>query len=408
MIQTELDQQRADQSAQTQAQSITPINIGSPTVDASGWKSFFDKWNSYAQGIPKVDAPSESDIRDGMWESSFVVALLAGLATGNAAAGITGGLWAAIAVHDEGYARRDRAQYVTQLYTQGISAPAIMQWYETGDTKILEQEKDRIQREADHKDELEMQNERMKQQDDQFNKRMDMDNRRMGDMERQQERMYGLESRRLDAALAAAQQKQSAGDVVAQHQKEREDFDLLSQGLGTGNKTNRDLWEKATTADAKFNAALKLRNLPVAQEQIMMMGQIIDSPNVSANLSKMKFLEQAAQTNTLDWLEQKAEKLSHNGTLTQDEISDLDKVFSAASQAQQQQYEKSVIDTISGVDLTDPRRVAAAAAYSGLPVATIERLAAQNGYELPAGTVPVIPFGAQTSSSQGGAITYGK
>lgn len=435
MIQTDLDQQRADQSAQTQAQSITPINIGSPTIDASGWQQFFDKWQGYSRGIPKVKAPSESDIRDGMWESSFVVALLAGLATGNAAAGITGGLWAAIAVHDEGYARRDRAQYVTQLYSQGISAPAIMQWYETGDTKILEQEKDRIQREADHKDELQQRGLDRAQQktfhaDEMTNARLARQQQAgfHADEVRHEGIMEGIAQQNAASARIAAVAKmgEQAGQQMAsqastgggQPHLQTASFDAstvaVPQGItdpteraafinGAAQAYHGQMIKDAiqSTSDLKQlgqrmspqtqmydkvkEAASKGWNAPAnaaGDTQLLMAYQTAETPNKSASTTQITPLMKEMTTGTLDSVENWILRQTGNGLTASDRAT----AKTLLKQNAQNQIEahmdnlKSTLDT-DHYDLSDPRTMAALVNAFHVKPDTIRALA--SGSETP-------------------------
>ncbi|ASG63942.1 hypothetical protein CEW81_18310 [Kluyvera genomosp. 3] len=80
-----------------------------------------------------VNPPTTGEIHQQMWIGSMMMALMAGLAGGNPAAAIVGGLWGAIGIHDYGNTLQQRAQYVPQLQKDGYSMPAILKWYEDGD-----------------------------------------------------------------------------------------------------------------------------------------------------------------------------------------------------------------------------------------------------------------------------------
>ncbi|EEC0942652.1 hypothetical protein UJ11_003572 [Salmonella enterica subsp. enterica] len=199
---TELQKQRQQDQAQinlgaAQGYSVTP-NQGSVVPNVMQSQKIYEAMLAQKNSIPNIEPPSEGEIRRESWIASGVMGLLGALVTGNPAAGIAIGMQAALALHDHGYDLRQRAEHVGELHQQGYSALAIEKWYETGDNSELDKERQNMESMARDEASLEMQSERMKQQNDQFNKRVDMDNRRMGDMERQQQRMYDLNSKRLD------------------------------------------------------------------------------------------------------------------------------------------------------------------------------------------------------------------
>ncbi|MBV8042376.1 hypothetical protein [Pluralibacter sp.] len=142
-MKTELDQQTQTQDALTNAQAISPyaLNPQQGTVIPSFYEQD-DIWREAAKSAQLVNPPSVEEIDKQMWIGSFMTALMVGLTTGDAGAAIAGGLWGAIAIHDGGYSLRKRAEHVPQLQKDGYSAQSILQWYETGDQKGLDAERD--------------------------------------------------------------------------------------------------------------------------------------------------------------------------------------------------------------------------------------------------------------------------
>lgn len=120
-----------------------PNNVTPPAFQMQG---YLDKMNEYKAGYPQVSPPSEEEIQKTMWLSSGLMGLLGALVSGNAAGGIACGMSAALAVHDHGFQLRQRGQYTHQLWEEGYTAPAIMAWYNTGDTKELDKERDAMEK----------------------------------------------------------------------------------------------------------------------------------------------------------------------------------------------------------------------------------------------------------------------
>ncbi|WP_419057400.1 hypothetical protein [Kluyvera georgiana] len=199
---TDLQKQRQQDQVQTnfeaaQGYSVTP-NQGSVVPNVMQTQSILEAMLAAKNSGPNITPPSDAEIRRTSWIASGVMGLLGAIVTGNAASGIAVGMSAALALHDHGNDLRQRGEYINDLHQKGFSGPAILKWYETGDNSELDKESQQMEAMARDEASLEMQDRRMTQQDNQFNKRMDMDDRRMGDMERQQQRMYDLNSKRLD------------------------------------------------------------------------------------------------------------------------------------------------------------------------------------------------------------------
>jgi hypothetical protein len=140
---TELQAQKKENDILTNYENIQPTQLNPnnsstvPTVvnPPNMFQEYMDKY-------PPVKPPTEENIAKNMWMASGLVGLMAALATGNAATGILAGMYGAITVHDAGYALRTRSKYVAQLQEEGYSYPAILNWYETGDNKELDKERE--------------------------------------------------------------------------------------------------------------------------------------------------------------------------------------------------------------------------------------------------------------------------
>lgn len=99
-----------------------------------------------------IEPPSTGEIHKQMWVGSIMMGLMAGLASGNAAAAIVGGMWGAIGIHDYGNTLQQRAEYVPRLKKDGYTMPAILKWYEDGDMAELDKERDYQLRKQEHAD----------------------------------------------------------------------------------------------------------------------------------------------------------------------------------------------------------------------------------------------------------------
>lgn len=178
-----------------------------------------------------ITPPSEANITKNMWLGSFMVGLSAALASGNAAGGITAGLWAAIAVHDGGYALRQRAEHVDGLLAQGYSFPAVLKWYEDGDNKSLEDEYKEMGRNAredaqlkQQQSQFEVTNDRL---NDQFDKNMDMQNRRFGEQIRHAMAMEAAAEGSATRAADAANRSERRLDIQERRQLHSEFNDTI-------------------------------------------------------------------------------------------------------------------------------------------------------------------------------------
>ena len=159
---TDVQADRQNDTVETQWRGATATQLQPNTsADASHWINM---------DIPKLQTddaftpPSTSEIHHQMWVGSFMMTLMAGLASGNAAGGIVGGLWAAIGIHDYGNTLQQRAKSVPQLRKEGYSDRAILKWYEDGDGAELDKERDFMERKREHADTLKHESDVMQQQ----------------------------------------------------------------------------------------------------------------------------------------------------------------------------------------------------------------------------------------------------
>ncbi|ELY9612849.1 hypothetical protein ACEF96_003136 [Salmonella enterica] len=368
---TELQQERQQQAGQANLEAIQGINItpnqGAVVPNVMQLQGLLEQMQSAKNSLPNINPPGEDEIRKTSWIASGVIGLLGAIVSGNAAGGIAAGMVAALAIHDRGYDLRQRADLVPELHQQGYTARAILNWYETGDNKELDKEAQEREQLASRQATIDMQGAQMKQQAE-FHK----DQIEQQGLNRSQQASIAYQAH-LDRMATAIGAKKSS-DIVAAHQHERENYNDIANGLGTGNKVNRDNWEKAKAAYAKFESALQMGDIPVAQEQMLMMAQIIDASNLSPQLSKMHFFTTAAQHGPMDWLHQLALRIAHNGSVTTEEMADIRTVFEAAERAAEKNYEQSVRDTLSGYDLSDPQALQHAVSYSGLPLMVIKTM----------------------------------
>lgn len=170
---TELQKSRQADQVQinldaAQGYSVTP-NQGNVTPNVLQTQNILEAMMAAKNAIPNIEPPSEDEIRHESWIASGVMGLLGAIVTGNAAGGIAIGMQAALALHDHGYDLRQRAEHVGELHQQGYSARAIESWYETGDNKELDKERQNMLSLAKDEAGIEMQDAQMSQADRHFN-----------------------------------------------------------------------------------------------------------------------------------------------------------------------------------------------------------------------------------------------
>ena len=144
--QTNLQATQQNEQAATNLQSAVTVPVSQGNESLTPWNNLHTQAQGIAQNMQGVTPPSEGDIHKRMWQASFMTGLIAAMATGNAAGGVAAGLWGAISVHDYGYTLRQRAEHVPQLQAEGYSMPSILKWYEDGDTKDLDKEREEKER----------------------------------------------------------------------------------------------------------------------------------------------------------------------------------------------------------------------------------------------------------------------
>lgn len=137
--QTNLQDRRQNEQAAAGVQAAVPYSIDQAVTIPTFYQT--NHAAEWLKNNPQVTPPSESEIHGKMWESSMMMGLMVALATGNVQGGLAGGMWAAVAVHDHGYALRERSTYIDQLKADGYSFPAILKWYNEGDQSELDKER---------------------------------------------------------------------------------------------------------------------------------------------------------------------------------------------------------------------------------------------------------------------------
>lgn len=259
--QTQLQANRQNEEVQTQWQGAAP----QPLQD-NGSTIPTGYLNMDLRGkVPQnpYQPPSTGEIHKQMWIGSMMLALMAGLASGNASAAIVGGMWGAIGIHDYGNTLRQRAQWTDKLQKEGYSGPAILKWYEDGDTSGLDKERDDMlnrdrlkQQEANHKEDIHQRELDRKQRAGESAERMGLEHQRLANMERHEHVMEGIAQQRLAATMGASSKQELA--------EQRQLFQTVRKGLepeqtklyymGMANKSLKNL-EDAVKSGDKAKAA---------------------------------------------------------------------------------------------------------------------------------------------------------
>ncbi|MFU1851413.1 hypothetical protein [Citrobacter portucalensis] len=158
---TDLQDQRQNETVTTQWQGAAPTAL----QDNGGTvPNVYAQMDLTKQAANPINPPSTTEIHKQMWIGSFMMALMSGLASGNPAAAIVGGMWGAIGIHDYGNTLQQRAKQVPQLQKDGYSMQAILKWYEDGDNSELDKERDYKLRAQEHSDSVQHQKDEMQQQ----------------------------------------------------------------------------------------------------------------------------------------------------------------------------------------------------------------------------------------------------
>lgn len=241
--QTELEATRQNQDVETQAQAAiaTPLQDNGSTVPP-GYQ-YMDLKGKAIQN--PFQPPSTGEIHEQMWIGSFMLALMAGLASGNPAAAIVGGMWGAIGIHDYGNTLQQRAQWTDKLQKDGYSVPAIMKWYEDGDASELDKE-------------------RTAMRDD---KRLKMEEEHYRENKDQQERFHNDQMREQDANRAAADSRFYAGQRMADARAERA---LTAQTLNQGRADARLEKQEQQQLDSELRKTI---DQPKSKQYYMQMAE---------------------------------------------------------------------------------------------------------------------------------------
>lgn len=282
-------------------------NAGSNTPNVFRMQEWLEQGMAAKNAMPIVNPPSEEEIQHQMWLTSGLVGLVAALVSGSAAGGIAGGMTAALAVHDRGYDLRQRGESVMELHNQGYSKRAILDWYETGDNKELDKERDNMQKMATDMVREASEDRRADQNDrrlDQADRRADQQDTRIADMARHQ---------------LAMENKQIGGGVGG------------LAGLGHLNSMARGLLapvkDTVTTLGKKqnyldqmsTNIGLLEKGNPVARNALLTAVAGLDNSNISPTEGAIERLarEGGIPQQMADWLTGKATGTMSTQTLQQ-------------------------------------------------------------------------------------------
>ncbi|ECQ1750129.1 hypothetical protein FYX41_00780 [Salmonella enterica subsp. enterica] len=385
---TELQKSRQADQVQinldaAQGYSVTP-NQGNVTPNVLQTQNILEAMLAAKNAIPNIEPPSEDEIRHESWIASGVMGLLGAIVTGNAAGGIAIGMQAALALHDHGYDLRQRAECVGELHQQGYSARAIEQWYETGDNTELDKERQNMLSLAKDEAGIEMQSAQMSQADRHFNVQQKNAN----------DRFY--------SGQAAAESRFERGLAAADR---RAEFAAKAQGL-SGLKQEamerRQSLMKGATLDAdQFKALARSRaaaykaisdmrlGTPIGEQQLELMGQLIDAPNASVKLTQTHHISEGAAHGMIDRAEQYLNKAISGEPLTEEQAHELLDVINAGHAAQEQAYYEQVGSQAS--QITDPQEWKNFAIATGLSEAQLQR--ALEAYNREEDRISSVPFG---------------
>lgn len=325
MAQTALQNQQQDEAAAAGYEAIVPAPI-----DTGSTVPPFYQTNHVAAELaknPQITPPTTGEIHKQMWVSSMMMGLMTALATGNVAGGIAGGMWAAIGVHDYGYSLRQRSEYIDQLKGDGYSMPAILKWYEDGDSKELDKERqdmlqrDRMaQQDRQFNTRLEQQdrefNQRQAQQASEFGQRMAMEGARLGAMERHQNAMERLAQARLDVSANATQNMSLAH------------LNPLMSSLSRPHNTElKTLQQKQGYLD-QLNTDIDLirKGNPAGRNALLTAVAGVDNPNISPREGAIERIVEIGglSENLKNWLAG-----HYNGTFSDDMLNQLSDFASA-------------------------------------------------------------------------------
>lgn len=381
---TQAQQKNKVENAQINTQAITPVTLtpNQGSVVPNVWQQ------NYVQDSigdnPTITPPTEENIHKNMFIGSGMVGLMAALATGNPAAGLVAGMWGAVAIHDHGYDLRQRSKQVNKLQAEGYSFPAILNWYKTGDNKDLDKEYNQMEQDkrADKREAL---------QDKQFNERMDQSDRRAQESESRFERSQaGMESR-FERGLEAQEKRAELAASAAQSSGFKQQAMERRQSLMKAATLDADQYRAMTRSKAAaMKAAADIaQGTPISEQQLELMGQLIDAPNASVKLSQTHHISQGAAHGMLDRAKQYLNKnIAGGGDLTDQQANELMDVINAGHAAQEQSYYEQVGAQAS--QITDPQEMQNFAIATGLSEDQLQR--AINTYNVAEQAAKAVPF----------------
>ncbi|ECD4527335.1 hypothetical protein E0940_11055 [Salmonella enterica subsp. enterica serovar Mapo] len=385
---TELQKSRQADQVQinldaAQGYSVTP-NQGNVTPNVLQTQNILETMLAAKNAIPNIEPPSEDEIRHESWIASGVMGLLGAIVTGNAAGGIAIGMQAALALHDHGYDLRQRAECVGELHQQGYSARAIEQWYETGDNTELDKERQNMLSLAKDEAGIEMQSAQMSQADRHFNVQQKNANDRFYSGQEAAESRFerGLEAADKRAEFAVKAQGLSG---LKQEAMERR------QSLMKGATLDADQFKAlARSRAAAYKAISDMRlGTPIGEQQLELMGQLIDAPNASVKLTQTHHISEGAAHGMIDRAEQYLNKAISGEPLTEEQAHELLDVINAGHAAQEQAYYEQVGSQAS--QITDPQEWKNFAIATGLSEVQLQR--ALEAYNREEDRISSVPFG---------------
>ncbi|HCR0680453.1 hypothetical protein [Klebsiella aerogenes] len=339
--QTNLQEQRQNEQTANNMLAAAPASINPNNANVDPWQGVRDSANEYIKTSRTVTPPSEGEIHKRMWESSMMTGLIITLATGNVAGGLAAGMWGAVAVHDYGYTLRQRAEHVPQLQAEGYSMPAILKWYEDGDNSELD--KERMEKEKVREFDLGRQdrNEQFRESQDEkvreFNAGQQLSREQMG------QQMAIAQMHEAGANARAAMAAENARDAAA-----RSGFTQMNmqhrQALMNAAKMDADQFRAMTRSQAAADKAVADAKLgsPIALQQMLLMGQLIDAPNASVKLSQLHHISEGAAHGVIDKAMQTANRLASGEPVTDSQMHELLQVIAVGHQAQTDTYYKQV------------------------------------------------------------------
>ncbi|EIO8725982.1 hypothetical protein PS195_000929 [Salmonella enterica] len=385
---TDLQQSRQTEAGQiniaaTQGIQLTP-NQGAVVPNVMRLQDLYEKLQAERNKIPTVNPPSDDEIRRTSWIASGVIGLLGALVSGNAAGGIAAGMVAALAIHDRGHDLRQRADLVPELHQQGYTARAILNWYETGDNKELDKEAQAREQLASRQASIDMQGAQMSQADRHFNVQQKNANDRFYSGQAAAESRFerGLEAADKRAEFAVKAQGLSG---LKQEAMERR------QSLMKGATLDADQFKAlARSRAAAYKAISDMRlGTPISEQQLELMGQLIDAPNASVKLMQTHHISEGAAHGMIDRAEQYLNKAISGEPLTEEQAHELLDVINAGHAAQEQAYYEQVGSQAS--QITDPQEWKNFAIATGLSEAQLQR--ALEAYNREEDRISSVPFG---------------